>query len=178
MIKRLLALAAASALASPAGAAVFITSFLGGPFSNANPVGTLPATFVTAGNTYDWTFDLVAPITGISATQVAAVTNGTVRSAELIQYQLYEGVPTTGDPENGTLIATSLLAFSPTLFETLGPGSYYVNVLPTQIRTSPEVVSGSFVTAPANIPEPASWSLMIVGAGLIGATSRLRRRIA
>ena len=67
---------AAVSLAGAASAAVIIKPFLGGPFSALNPIGTLPATVVKKGNTYDFTFDLVAPVAGISATQVAAILNG------------------------------------------------------------------------------------------------------
>lgn len=160
---------------SSAGAAVIIAAFLGGPFSSLNPIGTLPATFVQSANTYDFTFSLVAPVTGISATQVAAIANGSTRANEQIQYQIYEGVPTTADPENGTLLATSLDTFSPTVFINLAPGSYYVNVLPADIAVNGEVLSGSFVTAPATIPEPAAWALMMLGVGLAGANLRSRR---
>lgn len=175
-MKTLAATLLAAALPQVAAAAVVITPFLGGPFSEANPVGTLPATVVAASNTYDFTFSLVAPLTGISATQVAAVINrGNLRKAELVQYAVYEGVPTPSDPENGTLLATSLKAFSPTVFLKLGPGDYYVNLLPSEISVGNEVVSGSFVTAPAAIPEPASWAVMLLGASAMGAVLRKRR---
>lgn len=180
MLKNLLLGAAATlALASAAPAAVVITPFLGGPFSSLNPVGTLPATVVTSGNTYDFTFDLVAPLKGgVSATQVAAIANLlSVKKAELVQYQIYEGVPTTSDPEAGTLLATSALAFSPTVFLKLGVGDYYVNLQPPDIKVSGQVVSGSFVTGPA-VPEPATWALVLMGAGLVGGATRVRRRLA
>ena len=173
-LKRLLLVIAACALApGAASAAVIITAFLGGPFSGLNPIGTLPATFVQASNTYDFTFDIVSPISGFSATQLAAIANGSVRTAELVQYQIYEGVPTTSDPENGTLLATSPLAFSPTVFLNLGPGQYYVNLLPAEVSINNEVVSGSFVASP--VPEPAAWAMMLIGLGLGGAALRMRR---
>lgn len=165
---------AAVSLASAASAAVIIKPFLGGPFSALNPIGTLPATIAKKGNTYDFTFDLVAPVAGISATQVAAILNGGVQTAENIQYQVYEGTPTLLDPENGTKLATSLSALSPTVFLNLKPGSFYVNILSSDIAVGGEVVSGSFVTTPA--PEPVSWAMILLGVGLVGGGLRMARR--
>src|SRR5579863_2137507 len=139
--------AAAMSFAGAASAAVVIESFDGSPFSGLNPVGTLPATALTAGNTYDFTFDLVPPIYGESSTQVAAqflaVTGST---PEMIQYQVYEGTPDASHPEAGTLIATSVMGFAPTVYGDWSVGDYYVNVLPTEIVKSGEVASGSFIT--------------------------------
>jgi hypothetical protein len=180
MFKRLLFVAggslAAASLASAASAAVIIKPFLGGPFSALNPVGTLPATIVKKGNTYDFTFDLVAPIDGISATQVSSILNsGLMQTAENIQYQVYEGTPTLLNPENGTLLATSLSALSPTVFLNLTPGDYYVNILSSDIAVGGEVVSGSFVTTQAPVPEPVTWAMMLLGAGMIGVGLRMAR---
>jgi PEP-CTERM motif len=180
VFKRLLLVAgaavAAVSLGSAASAAVIIKPFLGGPFSALNPVGTLPATLLKKGNTYDFTFDLVPPVDGISATQVAAILNlGLQQTAENIQYQVYEGTPTLLNPESGTLLATSLSGLSPTVFLNLMPGDYYVNILSSDIAVGGEVVSGSFVTTPAPVPEPVTWAMMLLGAGMIGVGLRMVR---
>jgi hypothetical protein len=167
--------AAALALsAAPASAAtVFIKSFVGGPFSSLNPLGTLPATKLAAGDTYDFTFDLVAPIVGESSTQAAAQVLS-LSLGEPIQYQVYEGTPTTGSPEAGTLLATSAFGLSPVVTGNWGVGDYYVNILPSEITVGGEVVSGSFQNSA--VPEPATWAMMLIGVGLIGGGLRLARR--
>ena len=78
------------------------------------------------------------------------------------------------DPENGTKLATSLSALSPTVFLNLKPGSFYVNILSSDIAVGGEVVSGSFVTTPA--PEPVSWAMILLGVGLVGGGLRMARR--
>jgi PEP-CTERM motif len=168
---------AAASLAGSASAAVIIKSFVGSPFSGLNTTGSLPPTLLLAGNTYDFTFDLVAPIVGPSSTQAEAQLIARSGSTpELIQYQLYEGNPTTADPENGTLLVTSAVGFSPTLFGTLGVGDYYLNIVPSEIAASGELASGSFITT--GVPEPASWGLMLLGVGMIGMGMRIGRRNA
>ena len=97
-----------------------------------------------------------------------------LQTAENIQYQVYEGTPTLLDPENGTKLDTSLSALSPTVFLNLGPGSFYVNILSSDIAVGGEVVSGSFVTTPA--PEPVSWAMILLGVGLVGGGLRMARR--
>ena len=166
---------AAVSLAGTASAAVVIKSFVGSPFSGLNPLGTLPATLLSTSNTYDFTFDLVAPIVGPSATQAEADLIAKLGSTpELIQYQLYEGTPTMLDPEAGTELAMSALGMSPTLFGHLSVGPYYLNILPAEIAVSGEAISGSFVTTP--VPEPVTWGMMLLGVGAIGAAMRIGRR--
>jgi hypothetical protein len=166
---------AASSYSSAASAAVIIKSFVGGPFSGLNPIGTLPATTLKAGNTYDFTFDLVAPIDGESSTQAEAQLLAKLSStSELIQYQVYEGTPTTALPEAGTLLATSVKGFSPTVFGDWGVGEYYVNILPSEISKNGEVTSGSFITTP--VPEPVTWAMLLLGVGMAGSGLRLAHR--
>ncbi len=47
---------------TPVSAATVIKAFAGGPFSVANPLGTLPAIKLSKKNTYDFTFSLVERI--------------------------------------------------------------------------------------------------------------------
>ncbi len=81
------ALAASLAAASPASAALVINAVIGGPFSPANPVGTIPATIVLSSNTYDFTFDMSAA--GSVETQMQA----SLGFPRPIQYSLFSGPP-------------------------------------------------------------------------------------
>lgn len=41
---------------------------------------------------------------------------------------------------------------------------------------SPKIVSFSFKASAGAVPEPATWAMMLIGFGMIGATARYRRR--
>jgi hypothetical protein len=62
------------------------------------------------------------------------------------------------------------------LFQNLSAGSYYVQVDPADIAKSGETVNGSLTVTV--VPEPASWTMMILGLGGLGATLRGRRKLA
>ena len=160
-------IASALVAASAASAAVIITPFTGGPFSLSNPLGTLPATKMTTGNTYDYTFSLAMPLGTGSSVQIAAqkLIHGS-SVPELIQYSLY-----TGTPGSGTFVSQSSLDFAPTVAFTPTVGAYYVQV--DYIAASGEVAGG---TITSSVPEPASWAMMLVGFGALGVA--LRRRAA
>lgn len=159
------AIISALAITSPVSAATVITPFTGGPFSLNNPLGTLPATKMKIGNTYDYTFTLVDPVGSISSTQVQAqllVHGGS--TPELIQYSLYSGVP-----GSGVFQSQSSLDFSPTIAFSPAAGNYYLQV--DKISANNEVAGGTLTAA---VPEPASWAMMLVGFGVLGGA--LRRR--
>ena len=138
-----------------------------GPFSLNNPLGTLPATKMVNGNTYDYTFTLVDPLGNAASTQVSAQLLAQSGSTpQLIQYSLYSGTP-----GSGTFQSQSNLDFSPTIAFTPAAGDYYVEV--DFIAKSGEVAGG---TLTAGVPEPASWAMMLVGFGALGVA--LRRRAA
>jgi hypothetical protein len=155
------ALAASLAAASSASAALIVQPIIGCPCSPASPVGTMPSTIVFNSNTYDFTFDMSAA--GSVETQMQA----SFIFPRLIQYSLF-----SGPPGSGTFIDTSTLGIGPTVVQTLGPGSYYLEI--DVIAKNGELVSGGLdVTA---IPEPMAWTLMLVGFAGVGAA--LRRRTA
>ncbi len=161
------ALISALALSTAASAVTVITPFMGGPFSLANPLGTLPATKMKTGNTYDYTFTLVDPLGTSASTQVSAqLLAHSASTPELIQYSLYSGTP-----GSGTFLSQSSLDFSPTISFTPAAGDYYVEV--NFIAASGEVAGGTLTAA---VPEPASWAMMLVGFGALGVA--LRRRAA
>jgi hypothetical protein len=155
------ALATSLAAASPASAALIVNPVIGGPFSPANPVGTIPSTIVFNFNTYDFTFDMSAA--GSVETQMQA----SLVFPRLIQYSLF-----SGPPGSGTFIDQSALGIGPTVVQTLGPGSYYLQI--DNIAQNGELVSGGLVVSA--VPEPMAWTLMLVGFAGVGAA--LRRRAA
>jgi hypothetical protein len=155
------ALAASLAAASPASAALIVNPVIGGPFSPANPLGTIPSTRVFTSNTYDFTFDMSAA--GSVETQMQA----SLGVPQLIQYSLWEG-----PAGSGTFIDQSALGIGPTVIQTLNPGNYYLQI--DNIAKNGELVSGGLVVSA--IPEPMAWTLMLVGFAGVGAA--LRRRTA
>jgi hypothetical protein len=150
---------------TPASAATVIKAFMGGPFSVANPLGTIPAIKLSKKNTYDFTFSLVGDPGSFASVQVLAqlLTKG-ASIPEPIQFSLYKGVPT-----GGVFLAQSSLDFSPTIAFKPTVSDYYVKV--DVISANNEVAGGTFTTA---VPEPASWAMMLVGFGALGVA--LRRR--
>jgi hypothetical protein len=163
------ALVSALALTVPVSAATIITPLVGGPFSLANPLGTLPATVLSKGNTYDFTFTLVPPLNGGTfSVQAQAQTTGPTAASQLISYNLFEGTP-----GSGVLIGSSSLDFSPVVAFSPVADNYYMEI--TYIAKSGEVASGSIFAA---VPEPAAWSMMLVGFGLLGGALRRRARTA
>jgi hypothetical protein len=162
---------AVGALAASAHSATIITAISGGPFSAANPIGAFPVMALLKADTYDFTFTLVAPIVGDTATQVQAQAQ-TTHTAELIQFDLYSGTPTGPN----SYIATSPLMNSSILATMLGAGHYFVQIKPAYIAVNKEVDSGSLTTA--GVPEPAGWALMIVGIGAVGGAMRRRTNAA
>lgn len=157
------------ALAAPANSATVILPVAGGPFSGLNSYGGFPVIRLLKANTYDFTFDLVAPVVGDTDTQLEAQAHN---AKQLIQYDLYSGTPTGAN----TNLTTSPLSDSSELVEALAPGDYFVQVKPGYIAVSGEVSSGSLITA--SVPEPASWALMILGVTAIGGALRGRKRLA
>jgi hypothetical protein len=155
------ALAASLGAASSASAALIINSVIGGPFSPAVSIGTIPTTRVFTTNTYDFTFDMSAA--GSVETQMQA----SLAVPRLIQYSLWEG-----SPGSGTFIDESALGIGPTVVQTLSPGDYYLQV--DSIARNGEFVSGGLVVSA--VPEAMSWTLMLVGFAGVGAA--LRRRTA
>ncbi len=155
------------AIAAPASAVTIVTPFLSGPFSLTNPLGTIPATKLVTGNTYDFSFTLATPVGSATSVQLLAqLLKHGQSTPEMIQYSLYSG--TSG---SGTFITQSSSDFSPTIAFTPAAGNYYVEV--NYIAVSGEVAGG---TLTSSVPEPASWAMMLVGFGALGVA--LRRRAA
>jgi hypothetical protein len=147
---------------SPAQAALIVNAVQGGPFSPANPTGTIDAIDLTAGNTYDFTFAIAGGGDVLTEIQAAVFKTG----AEPIDFSLFSGTP-----GSGTLLDTSTFSDGPALTDMLGVGSYYLQV--GTIAVSGEQLDGSLEVEA--VPEAATWALMTLGLGLAGATLRRRR---
>jgi hypothetical protein len=153
-----------SAITPAASAATIVNPILGGPFSAANPLGTIQAIDLSQANTYDFTFSLF-PDAGDVLTQVQASVMGP--DSEPIQFGLYAGAP-----GSGALIATSNLMFGPSLTEMLNVGNYYIQIDYT--AANGELLGGGLQVAA--VPEPAAWAMILLGVGGLGATLRRFRR--
>lgn len=153
------------AIGTAAQSATVIKTIDGGPFSGANPIGGFPVIELLTADTYDFTFTIDTPVAGVTQLQLQAQTELT-HAAEPISFDLYSGTPTG----THSLIAASPVSTSSVLSELLTPGAYFVQVTPSQIAVNKEVDSGSLIAA--SVPEPASWALMLIGVGAIGAALR------
>jgi hypothetical protein len=199
-----IALAAATVVASSASPAVVKYYFTGGAsdghgnFDVFDPItyddGTLPSKHLTEPahctttcTTYDFIFQLIHITPGATASielgaQTINVVGRTHTSvAEPIQFDLFKGSPgTTPSVANHTNPnwlghSDDTVPTSPIFGADLVNGLYYVQILPSYVVVSGEASSGSLIETP--VPEPASWSLMILGVGSLGATLR-RKRVA
>jgi hypothetical protein len=170
------AMATAFAATSASAALIIVTpgTTTTGPFSDApgnNFTGFTPIELNNQ-NTYDWAFSLVAPISGsVGAVQIQAQAQASA-IPENITFDLYAGTPGVagavfqGSSSTGT---NAELTFTPSV------GPYYIEVTPAYIKQggNNEGFSGTLMIA---VPEPATWALMLVGFGGMGAA--LRRRAA
>ncbi len=161
--------AAATSLAavSPASAALIINSITGGTGPGgafqAGDNGTIDAIRLLKINTYDFTFS-VAPDAVVVLTQIQASLGG----PQDIGFTIFSGTPAL---PTGT-VDTSPVEDGPALTDTLGVGSYFIQV--DSIAKNGELLTGGLDVSA--VPEPMAWALMLVGFGGVGAA--LRRRVA
>ena len=156
-----------AALAATSASAVTIV-VPGGPFSLANPLATFPGTDLDKADTYDFTFTVGAPTGTLATIQIQAQAQKTGDN-EPITFDFYSGSPGSGSFLGTSSTGTNAnLTFNPTV------GSYYVEVLPAYIASNNEALSGTILIS--TVPEPAAWTMMLVGFGGLGAA--LRRRSA
>jgi hypothetical protein len=165
-------LAAAIAPATSAATIKVVTATIpGGPFSPANEFGTIHSQKLSTAYTYYFNFDLSKP--GDVLTQVQASIGG----PQKIQFSVYEGAaPASGSythaPPEGILVDESLKGIGPSLTDLLHAGDYYIKI--DYVAKTNELLTGGFDVSA--VPEPASWSMMLLGAGAIGAVMRGGRR--
>ena len=160
--------AAAVALASAPAHAVTTVPLATSPFSLANPSGVVPSgTMVSGTGTYDFTFSTIGGT--YNALMQLQMTNTVTGGPRDLTFELF-----SGSPGSGVALAPSAgVASTPTLLATLAPGSYYMEV---NISKEPvDLVTGGVTLFSSNIPEPAAWTTMILGFGLMGLAARRRR---
>lgn len=158
-------------LAASAQAALITTAFTAppGPYNLGNPTGTLAANHVTQPNTYDYTFTITGKFDVLMQMQASMFRPV---QPQLLAFTLFKGLP-----GSGVAVANSgAPMFGPAIDLVLGPGSYYLELLPGDIAQNNELVSGALTITAA--PEPATWGLMITGVGLLGLAARRRRQLA
>jgi PEP-CTERM motif len=167
---------AVMAAAAPAYA-VTIVPISTGPFSlPGNPSGTIPVThppgplgwtgIVAGTNTYDFTFTTIGGTYG--ALLQMQLTNLHTGFPTTVTFNLFEGLPGSGTllaPSAGTPTAATLLAG-------LKPGAYYMEL--HTISAPAAFVTGGLTL----IPEPASWAILLLGLGGVGAFMRRQRGTA
>ena len=174
-----LALAAPLGLAGQASATTVVHAIFNCPCSNSNPLGTLLATKLVVGTTYDFTFSLGPPQgTGIDTLlQAQAAIKGPVN--KIVAFTLFSNLdpPTLLDPNDLPVAGTNWGTASGTsasLDVLLPVGDYFLQVAPTTIKG--ETLTGGVTVV--GVPEPASWALMLVGFGGLGYALRSRRKLA
>jgi PEP-CTERM motif len=142
----------------------------------ADSIGTIDGVDVNASNTYDWTFAIDGgPVGALSQMQAAIVVQQSA-VPEPIEFSLYSGAP-----GSGTLVDTSSDTVGSALFDVpLSAGNYFIQLDPSNIAVNGEEVSGSIqvFSGVSAAPEPATWAMMVLGVGVIGAAMRFSRRSA
>lgn len=154
------AAASLAALSAPASAATFVFTITGGSTGS----GTIEATPFS---------DSAATITAISG----IIDGKTITSLRSVNDYVNDNVLLFGNA--GAKFTSAGVGFiaggvRTDLFYNYGISSYRAFFSDTGTRSINFTLAGAEVTA---VPEPASWALMIVGFGAVGATLR-RRRVA
>ena len=189
------ALATSLVAVSPASALVIVKDLTGGTgtgdtFSPALTLGTLPAEFlredvahcgVMNGCTYDFVFHLADLGAGDTTTlQIAAqVLIGGHAVAQNISFDVFSGSPgaTASLPTDGNFLGASdnTAQTAPVITLNISNGDYFLQITAPQVTVSDEAASGSLTENVVIVPEPAAWTLILVGFGGLGAAIRRRR---
>jgi hypothetical protein len=152
--------------AAPAHAVTFAIST--GPFSlPGNASGVIPSNVIVSGsNTYDFTFTTVGG-TYKTLMQMQSSRLSTGQPVPL-SFTLFKG-PVGG----GVFVANSGGTPTAATLISLTSGSYYMELV--ESHAPKELVTGG-ITLLSAVPEPASWAMMLVGVGGLGAVMRRRRQ--
>ena len=154
--------------AASGSATTIVNPILGGPFSPppGSDLGTILAIRLDKLDTYDFTFTIAGA--GEVLSQIQASVVGPPAVSEPIEFDLYSGAP-----GGGTYVTTTSYVVGPSLSAPLTPGSYYLEVLPAYIAVNDELLTGGL--AVVALPEPAAWTLMLIGVGGVGGIMRVNR---
>jgi hypothetical protein len=145
----------------------------GGTFVDGS-VGTVTDFLADKTDTYDFTFTM-GPTSNPSLMQLAAAITKHGQPVHLpVAFDLYSGTPNGG----GTFLQTTApTQVNATMSLTLAPGDYYMELTPGYTDKRNELISGGLaIGGSGGVPEPASWSMMIVGVALLGAGLRIKGR--
>jgi hypothetical protein len=193
------ALATSLVASSSASALVISKDLMGGAgggntFTPAFTLGTLPAEFLfenmthCAGTKNGCTYDFIFHLAGLAAGDVttlqlaaqAQIGSPVHAVAEDISFNVFSGAPgaTASLPSDANFLGFSdnTAPTAPVITLSLGNGDYFLQIAASQVAVSGEASSGS-LTETATVPEPASWSLMLLGVSALGVTLR-RKRLA
>jgi hypothetical protein len=182
------ALGALLALTAPASAAVVIDSgsLPMPPSPGVTTNFNLGSSLYSPTTDYYFAFQLAGTTDWQSQIAINYTLKGATKSKSApLKYSLFEGTctATTCTPSGPAIDVT--VPPDQTLGDTLAAGSYYLQLLHTDVTVAPgpyklgPSLVGSYTTAATGgIPEPAVWSMMILGMGGIGAAMRSRRKLA
>jgi len=160
--------------ATAANAAVVLSN--GGVIDVSGNTGTFDATFTDVGAfSHDFTFTI--PSTHLTSATVTAafVTRGVdVNFSEIL---LLSG-DTVINSFNSISGGAGTSEFWELRDERLGAGSYTLRLNGTSNVAPPKAAVYSGTLNISAVPEPATWGMMIVGFGLVGASMRSRKPAA
>jgi hypothetical protein len=175
---------AATMMAAPAAAVsmdgTFATSFPGVSSDTAS-IGVGSTLTISSAVTGSTTGDFTGlPSTFLTTVSPFVATNGSAFSFTS-SFGDFTGtlsnVVATGPASNRSLFAYALGTFTPLgTFSSFDPGAASLTFSFTQ-NNAEGAIQGGFTlsTPPAGVPEPAAWTMLIVGFGLSGAAMRRRR---
>jgi len=146
--------------ASSVSAGTIVEALGAWTFSASAPISPIPAKRLDPSNTYDFTFSWTGPEADAFLQSKAA------GPTPVLQYQLFSGVPGAG----GAFQAQSVERLGASITFNAQPGNYYAQVTPSEIK--------GVGALPSGVPEPATWALMAIGLGGLGAAIRARRALA
>jgi hypothetical protein len=171
-----LALAAALIAAAPASAATFLFTYSG---TNAtNGAFTATGTITTTNTTTLVNGRAAYTITGITGTRNGSAITGLVPAGTdfggvAIDNYLYASTPFLTDAGFGFTVAGTTNLYNPYYFS--GAYQEYVRTAAGADFQNTSGVTFTLTQVGAAVPEPATWGMMILGFGMIGAASRSRK---
>jgi hypothetical protein len=172
---------AASILSAPAQAAHYLFQYEADP-SDSDPGSILLATLhITTSDTADSAgFHAITGVTGTVDGNAVDMLYPNPDAPGSTHFDNYifdnEFVPGSGLSENGLLIGSGLMLYNFGFFDDGSGQNNHYYALSSAIGAPGRSVLASFGNGTiAAVPEPAQWTLMVAGFGLVGATLRRRR---
>ncbi len=163
------AIAAGALLASAPAQAATIFNIPVGSGLTGGSTAAIAKTSAVGLNTYNFTFSTAAPLKLVASLSAGFWINFT--PAYVTSFTLFQGTPGSGVSLGSATagLTPSLTAILPTA------GNYYIQLGP--VTGHDEAVQGT-LSFTSLVPEPAAWTFMITGFGLLGLAARRRRQTA